>query len=97
MTAISNSQLATVKIRLGAGGLGVMVLGVIFFMLATNWDNQADRVAWTWMFIALGIAGVLGSLLIGRRSLLARVLLWVGIVIFVASIFALRIALTLTV
>lgn len=96
MTTISNPQLTIVKIRLSAGGFGLMVIGAIFFMLTVNWSDQADRVAWTWMLIAIGSASVLGSILIGRRSWLARVILWVGIVAFVASIFALRIALIIT-
>lgn len=93
---INNNRNAIAKIRLGAGGLALMVLSAIFFMLATNWDNQADRVAWTWMFIALGIAGVLGSALIGRQSRLACVILWVGIVASYASIIVLRVLLTVT-
>ena len=73
-----------------------MVLGAIFFMLTATWNDQADRVAWTWMFMAFGIAGLLGSALIGRQSRLARVILWVGVVASVVSIFALRVMLTVT-
>jgi hypothetical protein len=89
-------RLAIAKLRLGASGFGVMAAGVIFFMLTETWNVQADRAAWTWMFIALGIAGVLGSVLIGRQSRLARVILWVGIAVFIASIFALKILLIIT-
>ena len=89
-------RLADLRVRTLASGGAAVMIGIIFFLLmgAKEGKELAAHLAWSWMFIALGFAGVIGSRLIGCRSRLARVALWLGVVVFVVSIFAVKVGLT---
>jgi hypothetical protein len=80
------------RIRIMAIGGAVITFTSIVFLVLTAGLEMDDQVAWSWACFATGCAIVHGGALVGsHRPMWVRVVHVVSMVLWVASIFVLRI------
>lgn len=93
MATAIDRKIVDSRITTCASGAALSMLGVLHFLMTSSGKPEPDAaLPWSWALIVMGFSFIFGGLMIERKSRLIRVLLGIGIALFVVSIFLVKIA-----